>query len=295
VSRSVPDILRRGFELTIANWPLLLIRVAEQVIGMIIMIGAVVAAVIPIAVSAGLGDWSLDRLPEDPAAIFWTLLIDHWGLLLFVLAILTVVLAIVLAIHSFVNAGSADVYLAGTFTSERFFGGAKRGWWRVFWIYNLAWLVAGIIVLIPLLPIPLVIARVGANTTSMVISCSILALWGFFAFLVAVAVAVWIVKAIVLTMQRDLSARDALREARRLIRARFGPYAAVAFILYVLWIGGFGVLSGASMGFSAGGHHGPYAMFFAPAQMAMSLLQSCWSAVMESLFLASFAAFDDNA
>ena len=56
MSRGATDVLRRGFELTLANWPLLLIRVAEQVIGMIIMIGALVAAVIPIAVSAGLGE-----------------------------------------------------------------------------------------------------------------------------------------------------------------------------------------------------------------------------------------------
>jgi len=55
LKRSVFDILRRGFENTVANWPLILIRVGEVVVLAGVVIGAVLAAVIPVVVSAACG------------------------------------------------------------------------------------------------------------------------------------------------------------------------------------------------------------------------------------------------
>src|SRR6185437_3436976 len=77
-----------------------------------------------------------------------------------------IVLAVLMAIHSFVEAGSARVFVdaerngAGVtrsresfraFNMDRWLQGGRASWWTVFWIYNIVWGVGGLILLIPLL------------------------------------------------------------------------------------------------------------------------------------------------
>jgi hypothetical protein len=294
VTRSATDVIRRGIELTLRNWPLLLIRIAEQIIATMLIFGAIVAIIVPIAVSAGLGKWDLQHLPDNPAEVVWTLFIEHWLLVAFVIGVMTVLFGVIIALHSFVQAGATDVYLDGTFSGERWLRGGARGWWRVFWIYNLGWLVASVIVLIPLLPIAAIVGVGGANAGSIALSCLLLALWFFIALLVSVFTAVWVLKAIVLCMRRNLGARESLADARRVLRLEPAVHAAVAFIIFVFWIGGLGLFGFASAGMSFGGHHGaaPFELFFAPAQLAVSLVQTVWSVAAESCFLASFTAIE---
>jgi len=292
VKRTVAEIIRRGFDITVANWPLLLIRIAEHILMAVLAIAAVVAIVIPIAVSAGLGHFNID--PENPngaAGVIVNALVEHWALFLFVLLIVTVVLVIFVAVHSFVQAGSTEVYVARSFTAERFIAGGKRGWLPVFWIYNLAWLFAGVVLLIPLVPVPFIIFLIGENAGAIVAGCLLLAIWGFFTVLVGLATALWTMKAIVVAMTRNLPAREALTEARRLIRAEPGAHFAVGFIMLVIWFGGTALI-GMFSGFASLGHATPFAIITAPVHLFLTFVNAIFSAGLESWFLASFVSME---
>jgi len=300
VKRNAADVLRRGFEITVANWPLLLIRIAEHIVFFILAVASIVAIVVPIAVSAGLGHFEID--PDNPngaAGIIAQALIDHWLLFLFVLVAITVVLIVFVAIHSFVQAGSAEVYVwgqapspvASTFTVDRFMAGGKRGWLPVFWIYNIAWLYAGVVLLVPVLPIPFIIYAIGESMAAIVVGCGLLLVWGCFAVLVGLATALWTMKAVVIAMTRNLPARASLTEAKRLIRLEPGAHFAVAFIMLVIWFGG-SALIGMFSGVTSIGHATPFAVLTAPVHLLLSLLNAIFSAGVESWFLASFISME---
>lgn len=292
MKRNAADVLRRGFEITVGNWPLLLIRITEHILFFILAIASVVAIVVPIAVSAGLGHFEID--PDNPngaAGIIAQALIEHWPLLLFILAIITVVLIVFVAMHSFVQAGSAEVYIANEFTVDRFMAGGKRGWGAVFWIYNIAWLYAGVVLLLPLLPVPFIIYLIGESMAAVVVGCLLLVIWGFFAVLVGLATVLWTMKAVVVAMTRNLPARESLTESRRLIRLEPGAHFAVGFIMLVIWFGGSAVI-GMFSGFASIGHATPFAIFTAPVHLLLSLLNAIFSAGVESWFLASFISME---
>lgn len=292
MKRNAADVLRRGFEITVANWPLLMIRIAEHIVFFILAIASIVAIVVPIAVSAGLGHFEID--PDNPngaAGIIAQALIDHWLLFLFVLVAITVVLIVFVAIHSFVQAGSAEVYVGNEFTVDRFMAGGKRGWLPVFWIYNVAWLYAGVVLLVPVLPIPFIIYAIGESMAAIVVGCGLLVIWGFFAVLVGLATMLWTMKAVVIAMTRNLPARASLTEAKRLIRLEPGAHFAVAFIMLVIWFGG-SALIGMFSGVTSIGHATPFAIFTAPVHLLLSLLNAVFSAGVESWFLASFISME---
>jgi hypothetical protein len=292
VKRSVAEVIRRGFDIALANWPLMLIRIAEHLLFAILAVASIIAIVVPIAVSAGLGHFDID--PDNPngaAGIVAQALADHWGLWLFILLLITIVLIVFVAIHSFVQAGSTDVYLANEFTGDRFMHGGKRGWLPVFWIYNLAWLFAGIVLLIPIVPVPFVILLIGQPIASAVVGCLWLAIWGFFAILVCLATALWTMKAVVLAMTRNLDGREALKAARAAIRAEPGAHFAVGFIMLVIWFGGSAFI-GMFSGFASMGHATPLAIVTAPLHLVLSFINAIFSAAVESWFLASFVSME---
>ena len=150
---SATDVIRRGFDNTLANWPLLLIRIGEGIVMMILVVGAVLAIIIPVIVSLGLNATAFEN-PADVAEMLLGTLIDRWMVIVYVIAVVTLVLAVLVALHSFVEAGSARVYIDGeriagpaalgprerfkVFSADRWLEGGKRDWWSVFWIYNFA-------------------------------------------------------------------------------------------------------------------------------------------------------------
>ena len=309
MKQSPTEVIRRGFEITVATWPMMLIRVAEHLLMIVIAIAAVIAIIVPIAVSAGLGDFKLDT-PDESANMIVAALIEHWTLFVFILLVITVVAIICVAIHSFVQAGSADVYMdAGralqpigpedglrtrpAFEVDRFMSGGKRGWLRIFWLYNIAWLFSGVVLLVPILPVPFIITMGQASMGSIVAGCAILALWGFFAMFVCVLTVLWTTKATAVAMRRDLQAREALAEARRDIRADFGSHFAVGFVMMVIWFGGSALIGTMSTILSAG-HATPLALLTAPVHIVLSLVSTAFSAAVEGWFLASFIALTES-
>jgi hypothetical protein len=153
VKRGTFDVLRRGVDNTVANWPLILIRIAEMVILGMLAIAMLFIALVPILVSFGIELSKISSIDDIEQAAF--ALMEQWILLAWVFVAIFVLLVIFAAMHSLVEAGSARVYVdaehaAGpalegprsryrVFTIDRWMAGAREGWWTVFWIYNFAW------------------------------------------------------------------------------------------------------------------------------------------------------------
>ncbi|MCU1348161.1 MAG: hypothetical protein JWO56_1191 [Acidobacteria bacterium] len=308
MKRPLTDVLRRGFDDLLANWPLVLIRVAESVLFVGIIIAAIVAIVVPLIVSAGIGNW--DRMNADPDAIARSialLFIDHWVIIVYILLVALAVITIFLAIHGAIEAGCARIYIDAeaaasisrmttrdrfaVFTMERFLDGVREGWWTTFWIYNLAWSVAGLIILLPVAAAGLLMMAVGPNAGALVIGC----LLGLVMFVVIVAVAlltsVWVQKAILLAVGRGLPAGKALSEARYQLAADLWRHIGLVLLMLVLSLVGTAIVSSMSAGFAFGVPTSlSWQLLVSPIRIVSSLLNALCSAAMASWFLACLAS-----
>jgi hypothetical protein len=312
LKRPLTDVLRRGFDNVVANWPLVLIRVAETALLIGITIGALIAVVIPLVVSAHVGGWqNIQANPDAMWETVMTVVAEHWLLLVYLLLIASGVLAVILAIHSAVEAGSARVYLdaerAGSisrtttrerfevFAMDRFLAGMREGWWRVFWIYNAAWLVAGLVVLVPLAAGAALIAVIGMNAAALVLGCLILVAMCLLFVVVAIVTNLWVEKAIVIAVDRGLGANEALREARHQIGADFARHAALAIVILGISLVGGAMLSSFSSGFPVHGSSADWQLLFlSPLVLASSILNTVFSAAVASWYLASVAAIQQE-
>lgn len=303
--RSTTDTLRRGFESTLANWPLIAIRIVESFVFVLIVIGCIVAAIIPIAVSAGFSNFDIHDADNAWQAIA-SLVIDHWMLILYVLVIITALLVILVAIHSFVEGGNAKIFvdaerLAGfrAFTINRWLEGGRHSWWSVFWIYNLAWSVAGLVLLIPLLLTLIAMFLVEDPKPKIALGCGGLAITFIIGVPVAVIVAIWTQKAIAVCVARAAGAGAALRQAWTDLRCDLGRHLAVALLLFVVSFGGAMLIGSFTMPLSilsSTGHNAaPFvSLAFAPARIVASFLQSIFSSAVGLWFLASFVGLTEE-
>jgi hypothetical protein len=219
---------------------------------------------------------------------------------------MTLVLLIYVAVHAFVEGGSARIYVEAeranaavpaparqqlrVFTADRWFRGAKEAWWPVFWIYNIAWGVAGLIVLVPLTIVAglMLVARESPGAL-VAIGCVGLVFSFLFLFFVMIITYIWSSKAIVLTAASGAGAMAALGDSWREFRADSGRHIGVTLILFVLTIVGSTVLS--SFGMMFNWQDSPMmSLTTMPLQFAGSILNTIFSAGMASWMLACFAA-----
>src|SRR5438067_11009792 len=108
MDRNVIDVIRRGFDNAVANWPLLLFRFAETIVALFIVIGSIIAVIVPMIVSAGMSHFN----PEDadsPAEAVASFIVQHLAIIGWMILLLTVVSFVIVAVHSFVMAGAASV------------------------------------------------------------------------------------------------------------------------------------------------------------------------------------------
>ena len=299
----------------LANWQLIAIRIAESFLFVLIVIGSVVAAIIPIAVAAGFSNFDSIRNADNPGDVLAALLIGHWLLIVYILAIITLLFAVLIAIHSFVEAGNARVFVDAehkapqtmpvprdtfrTFTMDRWISGGRMSWWGVFWIYNVAWSVAGLILLIPLALTMVAMLLAQENGARIAFGCGGLAIVFITGIPVFVVVAIWTQKAIAVCVARAATAGTSLKQAWSGIRADFGRHFAVAFILFVITFGGSMAISMFTMPMSflqgAAGHGSPMiGLAFAPARIITSFLQSIFSSAVGLWFLASFVGLTEE-
>lgn len=295
MSESATDILRRGFALTVANWPLIALRIVESLLMVGLAIAAVVAIIVPIAVSAGLGNFS-----DVPG--FVEGLLEHWIVIVYALGVVAVLLLVVVAMHSFIDGATARVLVDSeraaalpAFDMQRWLSGGAASWWPIFWIYNAIWSIAGIVLLVPLCATLAGMFVVTANGPRIAIGCLGLLLTVVVLLPVGVIAGVWTQKSIAVCLARSASGTDSMRIARQEIRADLGRHVLVAFIVMVVSFGGAGAISTLGFPASMANHGQPLSFgFFAPLQIALSVAQSIFSAAVGTWFLASFVALTEE-
>jgi hypothetical protein len=309
VKRSIFDTLKRGFDDNVANWPLIAIRVAQMVLVFALVIGGVLAIVVPLLLSIGIRVAALNS-PEAIQDAVGSLL-HNWLLFVWIFAGMLLLFVILVAVAAFVEAGCARVYVdaeraAGpamsglrarfrVFTMERFLSGATSGWWPVFWIYNIVWSVAAMILLVPLAVIAVLMFITSGNQPAMVIlGCGGL----LFVFLIAVPIAVvsgmWANRAVVQWTAQRVSTNDAISAAWRAIRQDLGRHVGIAFAMLIIAFAASSVASSfsfmAAFGQIAGRHNPLIPMAMLPLRVFTQFLSVVASAAVTSWYVASYAA-----
>src|SRR5260370_16007634 len=198
-SRNTTDVLRRALDNTLANWPLIALRIAQNFRLVMLLIGWIVAAVVPLGIAAVFSNFDLKNT-EEPVQAIAALIVEHWALIVYVLLIVTVVLIVLIGIHAFVEAGSTRVFVDAerngsggartresfrAFNMERWLQGGRASWWSVFWIYNIVSCVGGLGLLIPLLLTIAALFMVSAPGGRIAVACGGL----FLTFVVVVPLA----------------------------------------------------------------------------------------------------------
>ncbi len=312
MKRSAFDVLRRGLDDTFANWPLILIRLAETMAFFAIAIASAMVILAPILVSLGIDLARIDlEAAEDLEQVFSTFA-GKWMMLLWVLAAVTVLLIVFVALHSLVEAGSARVYVdaervagpadAGpqsrfrVFSLDRWWAGARDGWWTVFWIYNLAWGLAGIILLIPLAPTAIVTLMFGRENPGVALGVGCLGMMVSVVVMIIVTVvtSIWVNRAITEWAANRTGAAASLAAARRGFGADLGRHILIAVCLFLVALAGsmffssFSIFAG--IGELVGRHSSRAFMVTLPLRLIGTLLSSIFSAGVTSWFLAAYSS-----
>jgi hypothetical protein len=308
MKRGVFDTLRRGLDNAIANWGLIVVRVVEMFVFVAITIAAVLAIVVPILVSIGIRLTDIDT-PEQIESTMLALM-QKWVLLIYVFIGLCVLMIVFVALHSVVAAGCARVAvdadrLAGpavegersryhVFSMARWWAGAKGGWWTVFWIYNFAWGVAGLILLVPLLPTLALTILLRENPPIAIASgCIGLVLSVLLMIVVGVVTGIWTNRAIADWAARHTGASTSLSGAWAAIKSDFARHFGIALVMIVVAIAGSSLFASFSFFASFGEslHRTMTVNFITmPLRLLGTMLNWIFSAFVTSWLFAAYAA-----
>lgn len=309
--RNTTDILRRALDSTLANWPLIAIRIAENFVLVLLVVGSIIAAIVPVGIAAAFSHLDL-KDAENSAQVVAALIVDHWPVIVYMMVVATIVLFVLCAIHSFVEAGSARVFVDaernGTgdprsresfraFNMDRWLQGGRASWWTVFWIYNIVWGLGALILLLPLLLTLAGLFMVTETGGIVAVACGGLFLTFLVAFPLVIVMAVLTQKAITVAVARSAAARAAIGAGWSEIRRDFGRHFAVAFIAFVIAVGGSMAIASftAPLSFVKDIGHTPLmSIAFAPAQVISSIAQSVFSAAIGLCFMAAYVALTEE-
>lgn len=308
--RGILDTLRRGLDNALANWGLIVVRLVELVVIVGITIAAVLAMVVPILVSIGIRIADFGTLTPDEVESTMLTLLERWSLLIWIFLGMLLLTIVLVALHSVVAAGCARVQVDGdrmagpavdgprsryhAFSMARWWAGAKDGWWTVFWIYNLAWGVAGLIFLIPLLPtlvLTLVLREnepvaIGIGCLGLVVSLMLM-------IVVGVVTGIWTNRAISDWAVERTGAASALSGAWAAIKADLGRHVVIALAMIVIAVAGSTFFSSFSY-FAAFGemmHRTAVINFFTiPLRLLSTLANWAFSSFVASWILGAYAA-----
>lgn len=303
------DVLRRSLDNTLANWPLIGIRLGETIFFLVCTLVAVLVILAPILVSLGINIASMTTPDEVVEALFG--LGTKWVLFVWIFLAVSVLLVVFVAIHSLIEAGSARVYvdaerIAGAgvegvrgrfrvFSFDRFWAGARDGWWTVFWIYNIAWTIASALLLIPLLPtLGIMLMMQDANPgVAAGVGCLGLVATLLLFFVVAIVTTIWVNRAIAEWGVHRAGVGDALSSSWRAVRGDFVRLLLLAIAVFVIALAGSSFFSTFSIMATFGGAStdSSAALFFLlPIRFVASLLGWAFSAAIAGWFLASYTA-----
>jgi hypothetical protein len=294
--RSPVDLTIRSFKSAAANWQLVVIRMVESVVFVFLVLMALLATIIPVAIKAGLGKLKLSDADNAIQAVS-QFLVEQLPLILWTFGVLIFVTGVMMIIHSLIVAGSARVYLDAerapndafeVFRGESFWAAARRGFWRVFWIYNIAWSVALLLILLPVMVSLVVILVMQGTTASVIIAIVIFGGCVAVSIPIGIITSIWVGRAIIDGERSQLPAREALRVARRSIRADLGNHIVVMLLLMVVSVFAILFISACTNSLSMNGD------VFWPMQWFGSLAQTIASSLAGAWMLAAFAALAEN-
>lgn len=310
MKRSVTEIIQRGFQNTVANWQLVLISIGEGIVLLIIIAVAAIAAIIPMAISLGLNQIDLEA-PGEMAELILQLVIDQWVLIVYLILLVTIIAIVWISIHAFVEAGNARIFVDAEransanalpareqfrfFTGDRWFEGAKKFWWPVFWIYNATWGIGLMFVLLPLLLIALLMLLLRESPAAALgVGCLGLIVFFFVALGATIITHIWCQKAIVVAVARNSGPAAAMSASWAEFKADMSRHVGVTIILFILMIVGGGVLSTFSTGL---GWHDSAAfnLTILPMYVFSQLASTVFSSFMTAWFIACFAALSVEA
>lgn len=308
MKRSVFDILRRGLDNAIANWGLAAVRFTEMFVFVAIAMAVALAMLVPLLVSMGIEIMDIDS-PEDVESLILSLY-SQWVWLLGFVLVMFVLLIVFVAIHSFVEAGCARVQVdadraAGpssegprsrykVFSLRRWSAGGKAGWWTVFWIYNLAWGVTGLILLVPLIPTA-VVMLVGRESPVVLIGagCFGILVTLLLFIVVGTATSMWTTRATAEWAVEPLGASAALAKAWAAIKADVGRHLLIVVAIIVISFAGSSFFASFSY-FAAFGelfHRGAAMQIVTiPLRLFGTICNWAFSAFVSSWYLGAYAA-----
>lgn len=281
------------------------LRIGESFVFAAIAIVSILAAVVPAVVAAGL---SMDDISNssDPGSALISWLINHLMLFVWIFALGFIVLGVMIAIHSFVEGGSAQIYVDAerssksrndlhAFSIDRWLAGGASSWWRIFWVYNFAWSVGLIFVLVPLVITIAALLAVSDTAIRVGIGCVGVALAVLVFIPVGIVTSIWCTKAITICVARALPAREALRLGWREFRSDLGRHLAVAVILFVVSMALNSVVSAFSIPMNFTAHRlSTVALMFAPVRLVAGVVQGIVSAAVGSCLLACFVSMTEE-
>jgi hypothetical protein len=310
LKRSLSDVLRRGLDSTIANWPVIALRIAESVVLIGIVIASIIVAIVPAIVAAGL---SKDEImsSSDPASAIVGWLIGHLMLFVWMFALAFIVLGVLMAIHAFVEGGAAQIYVDAernakrhpgggrdafrAFSVDRWLAGGAASWWRIFWMYNWAWSVGLLFVLVPLMLTIAGLVLISDTAGRVVVGCAGLAIAILILIPVGIIVSIWCAKAITICVARSLPARESLRLGWRAVRDDLGRHVAVAVIAFVVSMALNSIVSAFSIPMTITQHQMPsMALIFTPVRLASGVIQSIVSAAVGAWLIACFVSMTEE-
>jgi hypothetical protein len=308
MKRGVFDVLRRSLDNTLANWPLIGIRVGEMLVMIVATIATAIAILAPFLVSVGI-ELTEIATPADFQRMAVSL-VEKWIYLVWAVVAILILTIVFVAVHAFVEAGCARVYvdaerIAGpevvgprsrfkVFSMQRWFAGGRDGWWSVFWIYNFAWSVAGLILLIPLLPTAAVMFFTRETPpVAATAGCLGLLLTLMLTFLVAIVTGIWTNRAIAEWGGQRTGAATSLSLAWQAVKLDLGRHVLIALAIFVVALAGSSFF--ASFSFLATfseslGRGGSLQIALLPVRFLTSMLSWIFSAAISSWYLAAYAS-----
>ncbi|MCU1245265.1 MAG: hypothetical protein JWN02_1175 [Acidobacteria bacterium] len=310
--RPIADVLRRGLESTLANWQLLLVRLAGMLATLALFAAAFFALVLPLLATIGLG--SLRAIDSsNPSAAAEEIMgkvtdavTNHWAIVLYLAGVALVALLLWTMLYSVMIAGVVRVLVdaekaAGpgeavrarlaVFSLQRWWSGARSRWWEVFAIYNAVWAVACLVILVPLAAAGALMLLFRGNAATVVLSCLVLFACVAFAIVVCLVAAIWAQKAIVVAEARGLATAEALRASRFELKHDLWRHLAVILILMVVSGGVGGAFNSVSFSFPFPGRGSALTFaFLLPLQIGVQIVAAVVGAAVSHWLFASLAA-----
>jgi hypothetical protein len=268
----------------------------------ILMVGGIIALALPVFFGVA---WSrIDIETMQPDTLF-RLLLDHPLMISWIIVGVTVLIIVAVAVHAFVQAGSVGIYIDGerlagetpaergafrAFSPERWWTYGRSFWWPVFLIYNIAWGIFGLILIVPLLAMLVAVVIAQDNAAVAIVGC--LGVLMIFMVLIVggIAVTIWCDLAIAETVRSGATPRQSLNRAGVALKSGIGDVLIIVAVLFAISVAVMGVSFGAYVIIGLGSSIPGLSVLFFPVQILMSFAQNAFSVFIAAWFIAAFAS-----